>query len=77
MLQEKRKDLDAEKRKKLVQRLVNELSETQPDFYYKSTSEVAALLHDHIAGGSTLNGDDRALLQPLDRRDIEVLLSHH
>ena len=74
VLHEKRKDLEAEKRKKLLERLVVELSRSNPDLYYRSTSEIAALIQDHVSSG-ILNADDRALLQHMTRRDIGVLLS--
>lgn len=77
MLQDKRKDLDSEKQKQLLQRLVEELSRTEMDFYYRSTTEVAALLEQHIAKKARLTAEERALMQRLSRRDIEVLLSLH
>lgn len=77
MLQEKREDLDAEKRKKLLQRLITELSREYPDLYYQSASEIARQMRSYIAGGAHLNAEERALMEPLSQRDIEVLLSLH
>ena len=77
MLQEKRVDLDAEKQKRLLQALVAELSQTQGDLYYQSTSQIAVLLQRYINDQAQLTADDRALLQKLDRRDIEMMLSLH
>ena len=77
MLQEKRKDLDAEKLKTLLQRLVSELSALYPDLYYQPTSEVAGLILRHVAGEAKLNADEHALMKPLSQRDVEVLLSLH
>lgn len=77
MLEEKRKDLDSEKRKKLLQRLVAELSRSHFDFYYRPTSEIALLLKDYIAKDAKLNQEETALMEGLSHRDIEVLLSLH
>ena len=77
MLEEKRKDLDSEKQKKLLFRLVDELSRSSPDLYYRSTGEIAAYLEAYIRKGAKLSADDRALLTRLSRRDLEVLLSLH
>ncbi|WP_170334464.1 hypothetical protein [Ruegeria arenilitoris] len=77
MLEEKRKDLDSEKQKKLLFRLVDELSRSSPDLYYRSTSEIAAYLEAYIRKGAKLSAYDRALLTRLSRRDLEVLLSLH
>ncbi|MFW8595081.1 hypothetical protein [Cribrihabitans neustonicus] len=77
MLQDKRKDLDSEKQKQLLSRLVEELSRTEMDFYYRSTTEVAALLKQYIDGKARLSAEERALLQRLSRRGIEMLLSLH
>ena len=76
-LQEKRRDLDGEKRKVLLQRLLSELSGLDPNLYYQSTSQVALLLRAYIDGDAKLVQEDRKLLQGLAPRDIEVLLSLH
>ncbi|MEM1378040.1 MAG: hypothetical protein AAGG69_11710 [Pseudomonadota bacterium] len=76
MLEEKRKDLDSEKQKVVLQRLVKEVSEMDPDFYYRSTAQVAMHLKKHIETGATLNGEERGLMQGLSQRDLEVLLSY-
>ena len=77
MLQDKRKDLDAEKRKTLLERLLQEIGREQPDLYYQSTSEIAQRLKQHIASGAALHPEDRALVARLSPRDIAVLLSLH
>ncbi|WP_424927749.1 hypothetical protein [Amaricoccus tamworthensis] len=76
MLQEKKSETDGEKRKVLLQRIMEDLSRESPEFYYQSTSEVARLVHAQIDSGR-LNADERKLLEPLTIRDIEVLLSLH
>jgi hypothetical protein len=77
MLEEKRKDLDSEKQKKLLFRLVDELSHSSPDLYYRPTSEIAAYLETYIRKDAKLSADDRSLMTRLSRRDLEVLLSLH
>ena len=77
MLQEKRKDLDAEKQKRLLQRLLNELTRSRPDLYYQATGQIARQIKDYMADGASLTADERDLLERLTVRDIEVLLSLH
>ena len=77
MLQEKKKDLDAEKQKKLLQRLLGDLAQEYPDLYYQSTTVIARQMRDFIAKGAKLNGEERGLVDGLTQRDIEVLLSLH
>lgn len=76
MLKNKRIDLDAEKRKKLLREQVEALSQSDADLYYRSTSDIAAQLKKHI-DLSTLSVQQMALVGHLTQRDIEVLLSHH
>jgi len=77
MLQDKRRDLDGEKQKRLLQRLLEELSASSPDLYYQPTSTIALALQAHITEGAALYAEERALLARLSQRDIEVLLSLH
>jgi len=74
VLKDKRDELDGEKQKKLLQTLLHRLSDARPDLYYQSTSEIAAHIHGHIQTAS-FNAEERALLERLSQRDIEVLLS--
>ncbi|MEM7747795.1 MAG: hypothetical protein AAF346_06050 [Pseudomonadota bacterium] len=75
MLHDERKDLDSERQKKLLRRLVEDLTNSRPDLYYQSTSEIARQIAELIKSGGHLSADDRALLQKLSQRDIAVLLS--
>ncbi|SFR14430.1 hypothetical protein [Poseidonocella sedimentorum] len=77
MLHEKRQDLDGERQKRLLQRLVGELTRAQPDLYYRSTSDIAGELEAVIESGTGLSTEEKSLLQRLSRRDIEVMLSLH
>ncbi|MEM8872402.1 MAG: hypothetical protein AAGB10_08810 [Pseudomonadota bacterium] len=77
MLEDKRQDLDSEKQKKLLQRLVTELSRSEIDLYYQPTSVIALQIKQYIDDGAELFAEERALLNRLSQRDIEVLLSLH
>ena len=70
-----RKELDAERQKKLLRRIVDDLTNSRPDLYYQSTSEIARQIAELIRSGGHLSADDRALLQKLSQRDIAILLS--
>lgn len=77
MLQDKRKDLDAVKRKQLLERILGELGRDNPDLYYRSTSDIAQMLRRHMDEGARLHPEERALVDGLSPRDISVLLSLH
>ena len=77
MLEEKRVDLDAEKQKRLLQRMVNDLTRESADIYYQPTSEIARIIRAQGDAAEGLNADELALLRNLSQRDIEVLLSLH
>ncbi len=77
VLEEKRKDLDSEKQKKILMRLVEALSQLDPDLYYRPTSDIALHLEKYIRGDAKLTSDERSLMERLSRRDLEVLLSLH
>ena len=74
VLEEKRKDLDSEKH---LMRLVEALSQLDPDLYYRPTSDIALHLEKYIRGDAKLTSDERSLMERLSRRDLEVLLSLH
>ena len=74
-MEEKRKDLAGERQKKLLRKLVEDLSSEEPELYYQPTSYIAQLLHERIKTGGRLSKEDRELLSTRSERDIEVLLS--
>ena len=76
-MEERREDLISEKRKKLLQRLVEELSRARADFYYKPTTEIAFILKNYIDDKTKLSVEERMLLEPLSQHDIQVVLSLH
>lgn len=74
-MEEKRVDLIAEKRKKLLDRLLGELSHEHLDLYYRPTNEIAYALLDFIKSDAKLNANEKDLLAPLTQGDIRVILS--
>ncbi len=76
-MQEKDEETTAEKQKKLLQRLVEELSRENADLYYQPTTEIAFVLKNHIDDRTKLSAEERKLLKPLSRYDIQLLLSLH
>ncbi|MEM1234981.1 MAG: hypothetical protein AAGH70_12730 [Pseudomonadota bacterium] len=76
MLEDKRSDLESEKRKRVLQDIVQELSAEEPELYYQPTAVIAQMLHQRVQSGEGMTQDRTALLSPLSERDMEVLLSH-
>lgn len=76
-IKEQRKELVAEKRKRLIERIVLELSQSDPDLYYRSASEIARQMQNYIEAEAQLNANEIELLQGLDHRDMYALLSMH
>ena len=76
-MEKKREDLISEKRKKLLQRLVEELSREDTDLYYKPTAEIAFIIKSYIDDKTKLSVEERKLLEPLSQHDIQVVLSLH
>ncbi|MEL7299756.1 MAG: hypothetical protein AAFM92_05165 [Pseudomonadota bacterium] len=77
MLEDKRVDLDAEKQKRVLRRLVEDLTRESADIYYQPTSVIARIVKTQVDAGTGLNADELDLLRRLSQRDIEVLLSLH
>lgn len=75
MLQDKNADLLATRRKALLERLIAEIGRSGFDLYYAPTSQVADHLLRYARSQAALNADERALLDGLSRRDIEIILS--
>ena len=73
-MEEKRKDLDVEKQKKIIFNLVEKLSLSDPDLYYRSTSEIALIVKNLIDSRKNLLDVDRELVSDLTQRDIELRL---
>ncbi|MEO1303729.1 MAG: hypothetical protein AAFV37_02045 [Pseudomonadota bacterium] len=74
-MEDKREDLTSEKQRVLLERIVADLSASDPNFYYQSTSDIAYLIKDFVGSNKTLNVEDREILLPLTARDIQLLLS--
>ena len=72
-----KEELKSEKQKRLLQRLIEELSREASEFYYRPTSEIASALRERIEVKANLTAEERKLLEPLSRYDIQMLLSLH
>ena len=74
VLQDKNADLIAVKRKKLLESLVNELGRAGHDLYYTPTTQIASSLLEYAKGPAGLSADERAVLEGLSQRDVQILL---
>lgn len=76
-MEEKRKNLKSKKQKAVISRIVTALSESHPNFYYLSTSDIAFHVADYIQNQQHLNKQDRDLVGHLKPHDIQIILSFH
>ena len=76
-MEEKRKDLKSVKQKEIIDRLVGVLNNADPGFYYMAASDVAHEIRRLVKAKKHLNQDEFLLLEPLTRRDIQLILSFH
>ncbi len=76
-MEEHRKDLKDSKQRKVLDQLMQELVNEHPSFYYLSTTEVAAKLHERIEDATGISHDDLELVKDLSQKDIQMLLSIH
>ncbi|MFK7890211.1 MAG: hypothetical protein AB8B63_05295 [Granulosicoccus sp.] len=74
-MEETQEELKSQKQKKLLHRLVKDLSSEHMDFYYQPTTEISYALKAHIENTTNLTQVERALLNPLSEYDIQILLS--
>lgn len=74
-MEEKHNDLVGVKRRKILLRMVEELSANRHDYYYEPTVEIARALKHQIDGGINLTQNEMELLKSLSERDIQVILS--
>ncbi|MEM7058520.1 MAG: hypothetical protein AAF557_13075 [Pseudomonadota bacterium] len=77
MLHDKKRDLDSEKQKRLLERMIAEVSRSHADLYYQPTAEIARHIRKYIDDTAELNANERELLANLSVHDIRVLLSLH
>ena len=76
MLQDKASDLIGTKRKRLVERLLDEIGQSGFDLYYSSASNVAARLIQYAQKEASLNAEETALIKGMSQKEIEFLLSY-
>ncbi len=76
-MEDKRSDLKSTHQKEVIQEIIEDLNKSHPNFYYRSTTEVAAEIKKYIHEGGHLNHTQHELVKDLSRRDIQILLSLH
>jgi hypothetical protein len=76
-MEEKRKDLKATKQREIVARIVAQLNDSHPNFYYLPTTDIAHEISLYIQGKGNLKHDDVELVKDLSARDIQIMLSFH
>lgn len=68
--------LISEEKRKLVNAFMHKVMADNPDFYYSPTTEIARAIFDRIKlEMSRLPIDDQILLNKIQVRDIEIILS--
>ena len=73
------KELVAEQKSKVIQKLVNYLSENDKEFYYLSTAEIAFELTNLIKDNpnNLINKAEKELVSSLSSEDLQVIISFH
>ncbi len=66
---------EAERRRKLVRKRLESLMQTNSQLYYEATPVVARAVHDDFQSDKSLEESDRAAVDGLSVRDIEVILA--
>ena len=69
-------ELDHDKKRRLVEAYLQELTKTDPNLYYSSTTDIAharyPMIKEHM---NRMPVDEQALFRNITVRDIEMLLS--
>ena len=69
-------ELDQDKKRRLIQNYLHQLTKTDTNLYYSSTTEIAHALYPMIKEHTNrMSVDEQALLRNITVRDIEMLLS--
>ena len=76
-MEEKRKDLTVTKQKQLFNQIIGKLNQSDPSFYYSSTSEIAYQIELYINKGDDLSREELEVLNGLNRSKIQMILSLH
>jgi len=66
---------EQEKRRKVLTKIIKDLTEDNIDMYYNSTSDTSNLIKDYIEKKKNLSKDELDLVQDMSARDISLLLS--
>ena len=76
-LEEKKQDLKSTRQKAIIQKVMQSLAESHPDFYYLPTIELAAEIQAYIRAPGNFQHEDVQDVVNLSRRDIQLLLGLH
>jgi len=76
-MEDKRQNLKSNKQVRLMEKIMLDLADHHPSFYYLSTIEIANEIKNYIDTKNKLSKEDLALLDDLEVRDIQILLSLH
>lgn len=65
-----------EKRKSIVNKLIQQLSNQHMDLYYTDSNTIANLVYEQIQNKENLNKDELDLMKGLSQKDIHILISY-
>lgn len=74
--EKKNEEVEVEKKKKIINRIINDLFEEDSSLYYASTIDIANIVQTKIETESYLNRADLDLVEGLSARDIQNLISY-
>lgn len=66
---------DQDRKRKVITKIIQELSKTNIDMYYNSTSDTSNAIEDFIKEGRYLNKNEIDLVKDMTAREISLLLS--
>ena len=64
-----------DKKRKVLTKIIKDLTQDNIDMYYNSTSDTSNLIKDYIDKKKNLSKDELELVQDMSARDISILLS--
>lgn len=71
-------ELGVQKRDKVIQRFLSQLTKQHPELYYAPTSQIAREIHKEIQNKlNTLDFEEQVQVKRLSAHDIEVILGFH
>lgn len=67
--------LENKMKKLIIDKVVSQLSKTNPDLYYVDSSTISHLIKEYIEGGN-LNQSDYEIVKDLSPKDISIITSY-